>query len=99
MLVRVIRWIALLRNVTDHPRITLTNTNKTHAITIDPILKSFRQARTEIVERLEGFEPEIFDRKAIHPRLKVSMRLVDLLFFTAEHDDYHLTRIREMRAS
>ena len=68
-------------------------------VAVDVILSSFRKARTEIVKRLEGFEANVFDRKAIHPRLKVSMRLVDLLFFTAEHDDYHLTRIRELTRS
>jgi hypothetical protein len=36
---------------------------------------------------------------ALHPRLKVNMRLVDMLYFQAEHDDYHLTRISELRRS
>jgi hypothetical protein len=29
--------------------------------------------------------------------LKVQMRLVDMLFFQAEHDDYHLARISELK--
>ncbi len=61
------------------------------------ILKAFRAARNEIVERLESFEPEIFARSALHPRLNVQMRLVDMLFFQAEHDDYHLARISELK--
>jgi hypothetical protein len=32
----------------------------------------------------------------LHPRLKQPMRLVDHLYFVAEHDDYHLARIWEM---
>jgi uncharacterized damage-inducible protein DinB len=63
---------------------------------ISVILTSFRHERTAIVERLDSLEPEVFGRRAIHPRLNVSMRLVDLLFFTAEHDDYHLTRMNEL---
>lgn len=63
----------------------------------DSILKAFRTARQEIVDRLESLEPEIFARSALHPRLNVQMRLVDMLFFQAEHDDYHLARISELK--
>lgn len=38
----------------------------------------------------------MFAITAIHPRLHVTMRLVDMLLFQAEHDDYHLTRISEL---
>jgi hypothetical protein len=34
-------------------------------------------------------------RTAVHPRLKISMRLVDLCYFVAVHDDHHLAVIRE----
>lgn len=61
------------------------------------ILKSFRTARLEIVARLESLDGEIFARSALHPRLQVQMRLVDMLFFQAEHDDYHLARISELK--
>jgi uncharacterized damage-inducible protein DinB len=63
---------------------------------IAEILSEFRQYREKIVNRLDGLQPEIFARSAIHPRLKVPMRLVDMIFFQAEHDDYHLTRISEL---
>lgn len=66
-------------------------------LAIDEILKAFRTARGGIVERLESFEPEMFARSALHPRLNVQMRLVDMLFFQAEHDDYHLARISELK--
>ena len=32
----------------------------------------------------------------LHPRLKQPMRLVDHLYFVAEHDDHHLAKIWEM---
>jgi hypothetical protein len=66
-------------------------------VSIDTILKAFRAARQELVDRLESFEAEIFARSALHPRLNVPMRLVDMLFFQAEHDDYHLARISELQ--
>ena len=66
-------------------------------VPVDTILKAFRAARQEIVNRLEGLDAEIFARSALHPRLNVPMRLVDMLFFQAEHDDYHLARISEIK--
>jgi len=60
------------------------------------ILKAFRELRTATIKRLDELDDELFGRIALHPRLNVPMRLVDLLFFTAEHDDYHLTRIAEL---
>ena len=66
-------------------------------VAADSILKAFRAARHEIINRLETFDPEIFERSALHPRLNVPMRLVDMLFFQAEHDDYHLARISEIK--
>jgi DinB superfamily len=64
---------------------------------ISRILDLLRRERTATVERLESLAEDIFARAAIHPRLNTSMRLVDMLFFQAEHDDYHLTRISELR--
>ena len=66
-------------------------------VPITTILKAFRAARYEIVGRLEGLDGDIFARTALHPRLNVQMRLVDMLFFQAEHDDYHLARISELK--
>jgi len=60
------------------------------------ILKAFRDLRTATIKRLDELDDALFGRTALHPRLNVPMRLVDLLFFTAEHDDYHLTRIAEL---
>jgi hypothetical protein len=66
-------------------------------VSVNTILTAFRAARHELVDRLEGLDAEIFARSALHPRLNVRMRLVDMLFFQAEHDDYHLARISELK--
>jgi DinB superfamily len=66
-------------------------------VPLESILKAFRTARHGIVQRLEGFDADLFARAALHPRLNVQMRLVDMLFFQAEHDDYHLARISELK--
>jgi hypothetical protein len=68
-------------------------------VRLEIVLNNFRQQRMITVERLDTFDAEVFGRVALHPRLNVDMRLVDMLFFQAEHDDYHLTRINELRRS
>jgi hypothetical protein len=60
------------------------------------ISAQFREARLSLADRVEKFEPEMFARTMLHPRLKQPMRLVDHLYFVAEHDDHHLARIWEM---
>jgi uncharacterized damage-inducible protein DinB len=64
---------------------------------LEEILAGFRAAREEFLRRLEKLQPEDFARVAEHPRLKTPMRLVDSLYFLAEHDDHHLARIWELR--
>jgi len=63
---------------------------------VDAILADFRRSRLEMVDRLEQLDAALFVRVLQHPRLKVPMRMVDHLFFVAEHDDHHLAIIWEM---
>ena len=67
-----------------------------NTVPIASILNQFRQQRMDIVDRLDSLNSEMFARSALHPRLAVQMRLVDMIFFQAEHDDYHLARISEL---
>jgi uncharacterized damage-inducible protein DinB len=60
---------------------------------INEILAEFRRARTELIKSIEKIDAAIFARTALHPRLKTPMRLVDHLYFVAEHDDHHLAYI------
>jgi len=63
------------------------------------ILADFRASRLRLAERVEALPAETFSRSLVHPRLKQPMRLVDHLFFVAEHDDHHLARIFELVVS
>jgi hypothetical protein len=65
-------------------------------VPLELILKSFRDQRTRLVARLDNLVPEMFARVALHPRLNVPMRLVDMLYFQVEHDDHHLARITDL---
>jgi uncharacterized damage-inducible protein DinB len=60
------------------------------------IAAEFRASRSGLLDRLEKLQPEAFGRSLLHPRLQQPMRLVDHLYFVAEHDDHHLARIWEM---
>ena len=66
-------------------------------VSIDLILTEFRRQRGDFVSRLDQLPPESFAVVAHHPRLNVPMRLVDMLSFQAEHDDYHQARISELQ--
>lgn len=63
---------------------------------IADILRAFRAERMEFVARLEELDESFIARVAIHPRLQTPMRVIDLAFFKAEHDDHHLARISEL---
>lgn len=78
----------------------LTN-RKTHEANhnggpVEEILGEFRVARGQLLNRVSGLDPAFFARTKLHPRLKQPMRLVDHLYFVAEHDDHHLARIWEI---
>jgi len=66
---------------------------------LNEILAEFRAARAKLLERVEKPEPSLLTRAIPHPRLKTPMRLVDHLYFVAEHDDHHLARIWELLSS
>jgi uncharacterized damage-inducible protein DinB len=79
----------------------LTNT-KTHnanhnARSLGEVTASFRTLRTDLIRRLESLSDAGFAKSSIHPRTKLRMRVVDLCTFVADHDDYHLARISELR--
>jgi uncharacterized damage-inducible protein DinB len=63
---------------------------------LKPILEAFRAARFQLVNQLENIDSGLFGRSLLHPRLKKPMRLVDHLFFVAEHDDHHLAKMWEL---
>lgn len=67
-----------------------------NAQALDEILSNFRRARMKLVDRAGELPPDFFGRTLLHPRLKQPMRLVDHLFFVAEHDDHHLAKIWEL---
>lgn len=78
----------------------LTN-RKTHeanhnARALEQILTDFRAAREKLLRRVGELDAALFVHAIAHPRFEKSMRLVDHLYFVAEHDDHHLAIIWEL---
>jgi len=63
---------------------------------LEEILAEFRAARARLMQRVANADAGLFARAIPHPRLKTPMRLMDHLYFVAEHDDHHLARIWEL---
>jgi uncharacterized damage-inducible protein DinB len=63
---------------------------------IHELIKQFSSAREKLIEKVKNIGESTASLTALHPRLLTPMRLIDSLFFVAEHDDHHLTKIREL---
>lgn len=79
----------------------LTN-RKTHdanhnSASIDDILSSFRELRAKLVRQLDELPDSMIERTATHPRLEQPTRLLDWIFFVAEHDDHHLAHVTRLK--
>ncbi|MDT7808615.1 MAG: hypothetical protein QOJ70_2428 [Acidobacteriota bacterium] len=63
---------------------------------LEDLLARFRAARTSFIRRLEALTDEEVAATALHPRLRQQMRVIDMAYFVAEHDDHHLATINEL---
>jgi uncharacterized damage-inducible protein DinB len=79
----------------------LTNSATTdggfNAVSMDELLRQFDTQRTETLQLLDSIDVLDTTCTSLHPRLKQPMRIIDLAYFVAEHDDHHITIIKEMR--
>ena len=71
--------------------------NANHNTTdINFLLKRFRHLRSQFVAKIQNLTEEQLLYFSLHPRLKTSMRVIDLAYFVAEHDDHHASHIRNI---
>jgi uncharacterized damage-inducible protein DinB len=78
----------------------LTN-RKTHeadhdAAEMENLIAAFAAEREKLVTALAEASDADLEKSALHPRLGTPMRLIDLAFFVAEHDDHHLAQITQL---
>lgn len=74
----------------------LANFNEGH---LETIFDDFATIREGFCEALRKLEDECESLGALHPRLKVPVRLLDLVYFIAEHDDHHLAVMEKIKRS
>lgn len=60
------------------------------------ILGRFSEGRAELVGQLEGADEADWLRSALNTQIQKPMRLLDLAFYIAEHDDHHLATITDL---
>lgn len=64
--------------------------------TMHDLQQKFSLARNKLIEKVKDMDEATASLTSLHPRLQTPMRLIDSLFFVAEHDDHHLAKIREL---
>src|SRR5712691_3172412 len=58
-------------------------------VPIARLVEHLRASRLELARKLEALTEDEVARTALHPRLQQPMRLLDWVYFVAEHDDHH----------
>lgn len=70
-----------------------TNLGNHNQQTLQQLLSEFKRVRNILLFDLTSFSDKELIHTAMHPRLEVKMRIVDLAYFIAEHDDHHIAKI------
>jgi len=94
------RALQIIHNQSNLLAADLTN-RKTHqtdydGMDISALLAQFTSLRSNLMAVLRSVKDEDLEKSAIHPRLGTPMRLIDLAYFVAEHDDHHLAQITNL---
>ena len=61
--------------------------------TLEGLMQSFVVERQRILETIYDYDRGTLGLMSVHPRLGQTMRLIDSLYFIAEHDDHHIAKI------
>ncbi len=91
------RAIQIIKNVPELVAADLTNRKTNEAAhderNVMELVAEFAANRQRFVDLLRNVTDEDLQKASVHPRLGTPMKLVDLAYFVAEHDDHHLARI------
>ena len=91
------RMLQIIDGAPDLMAADLTN-RKTHETDYDSqealnLIRILDEHRQRTVGLLRNTTDKDLEKSSRHPRLGTPMKLVDLAFFVAEHDDHHLAQI------
>ena len=93
----------LLQIIDGNPKMRvadLTN-RKTHealhnAKSFNELINDFKKERKRLVSKLRSLQEGDLNKTSVHPRLGTPMRVIDLAWFVAEHDDHHISEISNL---
>jgi len=66
---------------------------------VTALVTDFSTHRQYLVQLLRALKDTDLDRSSKHPRLGTPMKIIDLAYFVAEHDDHHLAQITFLQNS
>ena len=97
-------WRARIQDIIEKkPTLTPTDLNNSatseagfNQFDITALLQRFTEERRQTLSLLESINIKDHTHTSLHPRMQQPMRMIDILYFTAEHDDHHLTVIKEI---
>jgi len=72
---------------------TKTNEARHNEKSLEQLMQQFVVERQRTLETIYGFDRSTLGLMSAHPRLHQPMRLIDSLYFVAEHDDHHTAKI------
>jgi uncharacterized damage-inducible protein DinB len=65
-------------------------------LSITELLQRFADERKQTLSLLDSIDINNHGNTSLHPRMQQPMRIIDIAYFTAEHDDHHIEVIREI---
>jgi uncharacterized damage-inducible protein DinB len=76
-----------------------TNLANHNIKSIAELIKEFENVRAKTIVNISGLNKDDINKFALHPRLNKPMKVIDLFYFVAEHDEHHLTKITNFKAA
>lgn len=97
-------WRARIQDILEKkPVLTPTDLNNTatsdagfNMYSITALIQKFEEERKQTLAFLNNININDHSHASLHPRMQKPMRMIDILYFTAEHDDHHIGVIKEI---
>jgi uncharacterized damage-inducible protein DinB len=97
-------WRARIQDILEKkPVLTPTDLNNSatseagfNKFSITALLQQFSEERRQTLSLLDSISINDHSHTSLHPRMQQPMRMIDILYFTAEHDDHHMGVIGEI---
>jgi uncharacterized damage-inducible protein DinB len=64
-----------------------------NTFSLQELIDSFTHQRIKTIDFLNNLQKSDFTKRSTHPRLQQPMRIIDLMYFVAEHDLHHLNAV------